>query len=393
VKGRRPGGRNVAGKTIVVLGGGVGGLVAANRLRQLLPRQHRVLLIDRSAIHAFAPAFTWVMTGEQRPARIVGDLRHLQRKGIEVVLAEVTALDVERRRVYLGDQGYVYDYLVLSPGVEYSTGDIPGLGQAWTFYSLDGAEALAEELAKLQEGRIVILIPSVPYKCPAAPYEGALLLDYYFRRRGRRHSVEIAIFTPEPYPLPVAGPSVGEQVLEMLDRRGIRFTPGARVRAVDQEGRRISFADGSEAPFDLLIGVPVHGAPRLVREAGLVGPSGWIEPDPYTLTTAWEGVYALGDVTHIPLAHGLPLPKAGVFAHGEAETVARNIAAEIEGSPQRWAFDGHGQCFLETGYGRAALVQGDFFAEPAPRVELRRPGRFWHLVKAGFARWWLWRWL
>jgi sulfide:quinone oxidoreductase len=383
----------VAGKTVVVLGGGVGGVVAANRLRQLLPRQHRVVVVDRNPIHPFAPAFTWVMLGWQRAARIVGDLRHLRRRGIEVLIDEVTAIDLQRRRLLLTRGELPFDYLVLSPGVEYGTGDIPGLARAWTFYHLDGAEALRDELEKLREGRIVILIPSLPYKCPAAPYEAALLLDYYYRRRGLRQQVDIRLFTPEPQPLPVAGPQVGEQVLEMLSAREIWFGPRMQVQAVDQDARTLTFADGSQVPFDLLIAVPVHSAPRLVREAGLVGEKGWVEVERQTLATAWEGVYAIGDVTHIPLANGLPLPKAGVFAHAQAEVVARNIAAQVEGRPQLYAFAGHGQCFLETGYHRAALVQGDFLAEPAPRVSLRPPSLFWHLVKAGFARWWLWRWL
>ncbi len=382
----------MAGKTVVVFGGGVGGVVAAHRLRRLLPHQHRVVVVDRSPMHTFAPAFTWVMLGERRPAQVVADLRALRRQGIEVMLDEVTAVDLEGRRLIMTQGEVQFDYLVLAPGAEYGTGGIPGLAQAWTFYHLDGAEALRDELAKRQEGRIVILVPALPYKCPAAPYEGALLIDHYYRRRGLRHQVEIHLITPEPHPLPVAGPEVGAQVMEMLAAREIRFSPNMQVQAVDQEKKTLVFADGSQVPFDLLIAVPVHSAPAVVREAGLIGPSGWVEVDPHTLTTPWEGVYAVGDVTYIPLANGLPLPKAGVFAHAQAEVVARNLAAKIQGEAEAWRFGGQGQCFLETGFRRAALAQGEFYTHPAPRVKMRPPSPLWYWAKRGLAWWWLRRW-
>jgi sulfide:quinone oxidoreductase len=380
------------GKTIAIFGGGVGGVVAAHRLRRLLPPEHRVVVVDRSPMHVFAPALTWVMLGLRRPAQVVADLRALRRRGIEVILDEVTAIDVHQRLLVMTQGELSFDYLVLSPGAEYGTGGIPGLAQAWTYYHLDGAEALRDQLAGLQEGRVVILIPSLPYKCPAAPYEGALLLDWYYRRLGRRQQVEIHIVTPEPHPLPVAGPQVGAQLAEMLTARQIIFSPNAQVQAVDQDRKVVQLANGAEVPFDLLIAVPVHSAPAVVREARLTGPSGWVEVDPHTMATSWEGVFAIGDVTYIPLAHGLPLPKAGVFAHGQAEVVARNLASHLLGRAAGWAFDGRGQCFLETGFGRASLAYGHFYAQPAPQVRVRGPSPLWHWAKRGFAWWWLRHW-
>ncbi len=382
----------MAGKKVVVLGGGIGGVVAANRLRRLLPREHQVVVIDRLPLQPFPPAFTWVMLGYSRPTQIVADLRSLRRRGIEVLIDEVVAIDLERRRLLMTQGEQEFDYLILSPGAEYGTGEIPGLAGAWTFYHLDGAAALQVELAQIKEGRIVILVPSVPYKCPAAPYEAALLIDAHYRRQGIREEVEIHIFTPEPQPLPVAGPEAGTALAQILASRDISFFPRMQVKAVDQEAKTISFADGSQASFHLLIAIPVHSAPRVIREAGLIGPSGWIEVDPATMATSWEGIYAIGDVTYIPLANGLPLPKAGVFAHGQAEVVARNLAAQLEGRSPAWTFGGQGQCFLETGFRRAALAQGDFYAHPAPRVKLRSPSPFWYWAKRGFAWWWLRHW-
>lgn len=382
----------MAGKTVAVLGGGIGGVVVANRLRRLLGREHRVALVDRSPIHSFPPSFLWVMLSRRDPGRISRDLSRLRRKGIDFICSEVKGIDLEGRQVVLQKGELTWDYLVVALGAQYSAQEIPGLGTAFTYYTLEGADGLREELEGFKAGRIVIVVSSLPYRCPAAPYEGALLLDDHFRRRRLRDQVEISLYTPEPFPLPVAGEALGEQVIEMLRSRGIGFHPQMRLKSVDPRSRRLSFQDGAEAPYDLLIATPVHRVPDVVCEAGLAQQGGWVPVDRETLATQFEGVYALGDITHIPLAHGLPLPKAGVFAHGEAEVVARNIAAEIKGLGERWAFGGEGACFLETELNRAAYAEGRFFAEPTPQVKLYPPGVLRHWAKVGFERLWLWRW-
>ena len=382
----------MAGKTVVVLGAGVGGLVAATRLRGLLSKEHRVVLVERNVWHTFAPGFLAVMLGKKSVQQISRDLRRLERKGIEFVPAEIVGIDVAGRKVRLHDRELGFDYLILALGVQYSTGGIPGLATAYTYYHAEGAEAMTGQLEKLTSGHVAIVVPGVPYKCPAAPYEGALLIDDYYRKKGRRKEVEVHLFTPEPAPLPVAGQAVGHEVTELLTERGIWFSPNATLKAVDPKAHKLLFEDGSDAPCDLVVGVPFHETPTLVREAGLAAEGGWVEVDRETLETAHEGVFAIGDVNNVRLANGKSLPKAGVFAHGEAEVVARNVAAEITGGQDLWAFGGEGACFLETGGGKAAYVSGRFFAEPEPEVELRGPGRFWRWAKEGFIRSWLWRW-
>jgi sulfide:quinone oxidoreductase len=332
------------------------------------------------------------MLGHKVAEQISRDLRRLGRKGIDFIAAEISGIDLSHRTVHLSGQELTYDYLVLAMGAQYSAGDIAGLATAYTYYTLEGAEALREELAGFKSGRIAIVVPGLPYKCPAAPYEGALLLDHYFRRARLRSDVEIRLFTPEPAPLPVAGKAVGQEVTELLAHREVGFSPNSRLQSVDPAAKKLAFEDGSEAPYDLLIGVPLHEAPTVVREAGLAEQGGWVKVDRDTLATEFEGVYAVGDMTAIPLASGKMLPKAGVFAHGEAEVVARNIAAEISDGRTRWAFGGEGACFLETGFGKAAYVKGNFFAEPEPELQMRRPGFLWRWVKEGFVRTWLWRW-
>ena len=384
--------RIAVGRTVAILGGGVGGLVAANRLRRLLPREHRVVLVDRTVWHTFAPGYTAVMLGKKVAEQISGDLRRLSRKGIEFIAAEISGIDLSSKTVHLSGQELTNNYLIVAMGTQYTAGEIPGLGTAYTYYTLEGAEGLREEIATFRSGRIAIVVPGLPYKCPAAPYEGSLLLDHYFRQKRLRAEVEVRLFTPEPAPFPVAGRALGQEVTEILAGREVRFSPNSRLQSVDPEAKKLSFQDGTDAAYDLLIGVPLHEVPTVVREAGLAEEGGWIKVDRETLATSHEGVYAIGDVTGIPLANGLMLPKAGVFAHGEAEVVVRNIAAEICGSGTRWEFGGKGSCFLETGFGKSAYVTGNFYAEPDPEVKMRQPSFLWRWVKEGFVRTWLWRW-
>ena len=192
--------------------------------------------------------------------------------------------------------------------------------------------------------------------------------------------------------MPVAGPEVSKQVRQMVESKGIVYHPEHSVTQVDAAKKHISFANGTSAEFDLLVYVPPHRAPPVVKEAGLVGPSGWVTVDRTTLATSFAGVFAIGDVTGIPLKIGKPLPKAGVFAHGQAEVVARNIAAEINAAPAGARFLGHGECFLETGAGRAGMGSGNFYAEPTPQIALRPPGQLLHLGKLLYEKYWLYRW-
>lgn len=381
----------MTGKTVLILGAGTGGLVAANRLRRMLGREHRVILVDRSPIYYFAPSFTWVMTGQRTPSRIARDLRKLAKKGIEFITGDIRAIDTARKRVLVNEQTIAYDYLVIALGVDYSADEIPGLHRAWTFYHVDGAEALADELPKLRSGRIAIVVGALPYKCPPAPYEGALLIDDYFRKRKLRDQIDIHVYTPEAVPLTAAGQGAGEMVLGLLARQGIGFTGGASVKSVNQEKRTLNFTDAAHEDFDLLIATPVHKVPAMLIESE-VSRGSWLSVDRETLATEFEDVYAIGDVNEIPIAEGMMLPKAGVFAHGEAEVVSRNIAAEINEGQPIWAFGGQGACFMETGRGRGCYISGNYFTEPKPAVAVRGEGRFSHWSKAGFERVWLWRW-
>ncbi len=378
--------------TVAILGGGIGGVVAARRLRSLLDPVARVVLVERLPLQAFPSSYTWVMTGRRRPAAITRDLRKLRRKGIEVVEGSVEVIDVPARRVATTDGEITYDYLVVALGAELAPEAIEGLSEdAFGYYQVGEAERLHRELADFGGGRVAVVVTSLPYKCPAAPYEGAMLLETLFRKRGIRNRVEISLSTPEPQPLPVAGPALGAAVTGMLREKGIAYATGRKTTKVDRQAREIVFEDGSREKYDLLIAIPPHRPPRVVRESPIAGATGWASVDPGTLQTAYEGVYAIGDATAIPLSDGLLLPKAGVFAHREAEIVAHNIAAQVSGSAKKRHFDGSGSCFLESGDGRVGMARGNFYASPR-NIRFAKPAPWWSLSKLAFERWWLYKW-
>ncbi|MBI5287730.1 MAG: NAD(P)/FAD-dependent oxidoreductase [Chloroflexi bacterium] len=378
--------------SVVILGGGIGGVVAAREVRSAIPADTRVILVDRQPIQSFPPSYTWVMTGQRQPAAISRDLRGLRRKGIEVVEGSASTVDVAGRRISGEGFEVAFDYLVVALGAELAPEAVPGLaGEAFSYYRLADAERLRDELETFNGGKVALLIPSLPYKCPAAPYEGAMLLDALFRNRGIRNRVELSLSTPEPQPLPVAGSALGQAVVSMLERKEIAYHPQRKTTEIDRAAREIVFEDGAREAYDLLIAVPPHRPPAIVRESQIAGPAGWAKVDSGLLLTDAPQVYAIGDVTAIPLFDGMMLPKAGVFAHAEANVVAHNIAAEIRGDDERRRFDGHGYCFLEVGGGKAASANGDFYGQPR-QVAMKDPTRLRRLGKMLFERWWLWKW-
>lgn len=383
-------------KTIVILGAGVGGLVAANELRQLLPPRHRIALVERNEVHAFAPSFLWVMTGRRRPGKIVRPVRTMLRPGVDFVHADVLAIDTGRALIETSGGTLNYDYLIVSLGADLAPESIPGLsGAAHTFYTLDGAAGLHTALQGFRAGRVAVVVASMPYKCPGAPLEAAMLIADFFRRNGRRGGVDIGLFTPEPQPMPVAGPALGQAAAGMLNSRGITYHPLHKLEAIDPERKEMSFEGKGGIPYDLLVAIPPHRTPEAARQSPLANESGWIPVDRSSLKTRIDNVYAIGDVTSIPIPGRwkpdvpLMLPKAGVFAHAQASVVAHRIAASVSGRETSISFCGDGYCMLEAGNDLAGFAYGNFFAAPSPDVRLKRIGRAWHIGKVLFEKWWL----
>lgn len=380
-------------KTVLILGGGVGGLVTANTLRKSLGKEHRIILIDQEKQHKFTPSFLWLMTGLRKPEKICRDLNSLRKKGIEFVEGEISRIDPGNKTVNVNGNKYSGDYVVISLGANLVPDSVPGLETiGHNFYTMEGAEGLRDALRNFKGGDLVVLITSIPYKCPAAPYEAAMLLEYDCRKRKIRDDVNISLYAAEPGPLGVAGKELSAAVRKMVEDKGIDFYPEHHLESVGIKEKMLHFSNGTEVHFDFLAYVPKHEAPKVVREAGLVGESGWVKVDRNSMETEFPGVFSIGDVTGIPLALGKPLPKAGVFAHYQAEVVAHNIAVDITGKGKPKQFSGAGECFIEIGDGKAGFARGNFYAEPLPKIKMYRPGRYWHAGKVLFEKDWLRRW-
>lgn len=376
-------------QTILVLGGGTGGIVTANRLRRRLPARHRVVLVDRNADHLFQPSLLWLLDGSRRPEQITRPLHKMLRKGIEVVVDEIQTIDPANRTVQVDGESLAGDWVVVSLGAELAPETIPGMAEAgFNLYSAKGAKGSRGALETFRSGRIVVLTAAPAYKCPAAPYEASMLLASELKRH-RSADIEIALYTAEPRPMGVAGAHVSEAVEQMVKSHGIERFPGHQISEVNPQTTTLIFSNGVTSSYDLLAYVPPHRPPSVVRDSALAGDGGWIDVDRHTLATDFERIYAIGDVTRIPLQVSKPLPMAGTFAHTQAEVVADNIASAILDKNTASRFDGHGSCFVEVGDGRAGFGAGNFFAEPTPRIKLRNPSRRWHWGKVVLEKTWL----
>jgi sulfide:quinone oxidoreductase len=381
-------------KTVLILGGGWGGLTAAHHLRDLLPSNHRILVIERSTTFSLGVSNLGLMTGTRQSVdQIRRDMARLKRPGIEWIHAQVQEVDPETRTVETDAGTLTGDYLVLALGAELVPESVPGFSEsAFNLFEPDGAAALHDRLERLDGGRITVLVAGAPFRCPAAPYEAAMLIEAWARDNGVRDEVEIDLYTPESIPMAVAGPVVGQGLCTLMDQRDISYHFNHQVKRIDQASRTMQFEQG-EVPFDLLVGIPPHRAPEPVRRAGLIDSSGYVPVHPQTLEilsdidtlqVQYPGVYAIGDVAAIRLLNSMFLPKAGVFAEGEARVVAEAIAADIEGTGRSGVYDGDGFCYVEVGDGEAAYGSGDFYAYPGPRVTLEDPSTSALRAKQGY---------
>jgi len=366
----------------LILGGGFGGISAANALRRLVPPEHEVAVVDQTSHFYVGAGKTWIALGERTYEQISRPRAELLVPGVRLVQARVAALELAERRVITEQGALRFDQLVIALGADLNPAAVPGLAAAaHTFYTVEGAERLRPVLERFSGGDLVILIPKAPFKCPPAPYEAAMLLHAAFTARGLAGKARIAICTVEPAPMPTAGPEIGQYIRSELAQRGIDYQPQKKTVRVDGAARRVVFEDGGEARYDLLVAIPPHEAPKVVRDAQLTNASGWIPVDPQTLqvkTVAGE-VYAVGDVTVVPLPGrykpdvALSLPKAGVFAEAQGRVVAHQIAAKLLGAVPKETFDGAGYCYLETGGGRAVKADGSFFELPHPGMRKQLP--------------------
>jgi len=310
----------------------------------------------------------------------------------------VESIDIANRRVGLRrGRDLAFDALVVALGASLDSTLVSGLQEALhgpnagQYYTLDGAVEMRHKLRHFDHGKICVLVSRTPFRCPAAPYEGALLLADLCVERGIRDDVQIDVFTPEGLPMTVAGPAVGQELVTLLAQRGILFRPKMEVQVINAQSQELAFASGEHVTYDFLVAIPPHRAPRPVAETGL-GPQGWIPVDRTTLRSAVEGVWAIGDVAAVPLVNGLFLPKAAVFAEGESEVVAAEVARHLGYEIEPQGYTGKGGCWVEVGNSEAAYGAGNFFAEPSPLVELQPPSGEHHKEKEQQERSWIEEW-
>jgi sulfide:quinone oxidoreductase len=376
-------------KRIVILGGGTGGTIVANRLRRRLgANEAEIHVVDRDDRHIYQPGLLFVPFGLADPAKLVRPRGKQLRSNIELHTGEIDRVELQDQEVHLTTGATLpYDVLVVASGVELQPEETEGL--VWsdtvhTFYELNRAVALRDALARFDGGRLVVDIVDMPIKCPVAPIEFVFLADWWLRRRGLRERSQIVLATPLDgcFTKPIAS----KHLTHLLADKNIELEVEFAAGEVDGANGRVLSYDGRELPFDLLVAIPLHGGPAYVgRSPGLGDPLGFVPVDQHTLQTARPNVFALGD------AANLPTSKAGSAVHFQSELLAENVLRFLAGRPLAAEYDGHVNCFIETGGHKALLIDFNYDLEPVPGhypgavgLPLLRESRLDHLGKLAF---------
>jgi sulfide:quinone oxidoreductase len=344
---------------VVVLGAGFGGLEVATRLSGRFGTDLDLVLIDREDGFVFGFSKLDVMFGRTEPDAVRHPYRDVVRPGLRFVQTTIRSIDPSARRVSTDAGSFEADILVVALGADLDPGATPGLVEAGhEFYTVDGAFGLRDVLANFAGGQVIVGVTSTPFKCPPAPSETALLMHDWLTERGLRGRSPLSLVMPLPVPIPPS-PAASEALLGAFSERDIEWHGERAVRSLDPARKVAELSDGSEMPYDLFLGIPVHRAPQVVVESGMTV-DGWIPVDSLTLETAYPGVYAIGDVTSVGT------PKAGVFSEGQAGVVADAIAAQIAGDGAAATYDGRGICYLEFGDDEVARVEVTFVRGQPP---------------------------
>ncbi|MDE1724434.1 MAG: NAD(P)/FAD-dependent oxidoreductase [Thaumarchaeota archaeon] len=353
---------------IVILGGGFGGLAAANELRENLTQDTRITIIDKKDWFMMDLVKLWIINGTRNFESSKRSLENVTKKGIEFVNESVLKIDPTNKVIRTKYRQFHYDYLIIALGVELAPEQIPGLKEnGFILYDINDVPKIRDTIRNMKSGKIVMAITGLPYKCPPAPFEAALLIRSVLEETGASDSVQMDFYSPTPITLPAGGPKVSEDILQILESKKIEFH--GNHKTVSVESNKIKF-ENSETTFDILISVPPHKIPSVVIESGFADVGKFVSVDK-TCKTSYDRVYAIGDVNQIMVTDKIAVPKAGIFAETEGITVARNIISQIKHELEHDTFDGKGGCFLETGKRTAGYIQVDMFATPDPLTELK----------------------
>jgi len=376
-------------KRIVIVGGGTAGTLMANKLVRALPeREWAVTVVDQDDLHIYQPGLLFLPFGQYRDQDLIRPRTKLMDARVDLRLSGIDRIAADEKKVVLtGGEKLPYDLLILATGSRILPEQTPGLtGPGWgktafDFYTLQGAQALREALFNFQGGRVVLNVAEMPIKCPVAPLEFLFLADAFFTERGIRNKVEIAYATPleGAFTKPRASAAFGD----MLKKRGIEVIPEFSLSEVDTERKVLKSYDGRESDYDLLVSIPLHGGAEVISQSGLGDAGGWIPTDRNTLQMkAFSNGFALGDATDLPAS------KAGAVAHFEGDVLFDNVLRYIAGRPLEPAFDGHANCFVETGHGKAMLIDFNYTTEPLPgRFPLPTVGPFTLLEESAVNHW------
>jgi sulfide:quinone oxidoreductase len=368
---------------VLVLGAGFGGLELSCLLSERLADEVEVVLIDQNDAFIFGFSKLDLLFGNSSREGVMLPYRLLARPSVLFRQEQVLSIDPTARAVVTDTSTYDADFIVVALGADYDPASTPGFVEGgFEYYSLAGAERLRDHLPSFTGGKILLAVLSIPFKCPPAPYEGALLLHDHLVQRGIRDRTQIHVISPQPAPIPVS-PEASEAVEWAMAERGIAYTKRHRVYGIDPAEKVAHLKDHDE-PYDLFIGIPVHTVPDVVTRSGLTE-NGWVKVDPLTLATEFPGVYALGDCTETGI------PKAGVFAESAARAVADSIVSSVTGGGAE-PYDGTGLCFVEMGEGKVGRVDVHFRAPGGPTAPLLGPAERYAADKAEFgavrrARW------
>ncbi len=380
-------------KRILILGAGTGGTLIANKLRRRFGAETEITVVDKDDRHVYQPDLLFVPFGLVAPNSICRPRSKQLRRGIEFRLGEVERVEIEKNTVKLKDgEALPYDVLIVASGVELLPEETEGLtGPGWgdsafIYYSVEGAAALRKAMEGFEGGRLVVNIVDMPIKCPVAPLEFCFLSDWWLQKRGLRGKTEIVLATPldGAFTKPVAAKMLGE----LLEKKKILVETEFAAGRVDGEARKLYSWDEREIAYDLLVSIPLHGGSAFVEGSGLGDELGFVNVDQNTLQTkAAANVFALGDATNVPTS------KAGAVAHFQAETLIENIDRFLAGKELEKSFDGHANCFIETGFSKALLLDFNYEVEPLPGkfpfpvigpMALLKESRLDHLGKLAF---------
>ncbi|HOK60239.1 MAG: FAD/NAD(P)-binding oxidoreductase [Tenuifilum sp.] len=354
-------------KKIVILGAGTGGTIMANKLRKVLERDEwSITVVDKDPNHYYQPGFLFIPFGIYSKHDVVKPKASFIPAGVKFIVNDIDRVEPDKNTVYLTNgQILEYDFLIVATGTHINPAETPGLlGREWRksifdFYTHEGAVALSTFLKTWEGGDMVINIAELPFKCPVAPLEFAFLADEFFVKKGIRDKVNIY------YTTPLSGaftkPKSSKMLGELLKEKNIQIIPDFYLERVDDENKKIISYDGREVKFDLLTIIPVNMGADWVARSGMGDDMNYIATDKYTLRSEkWENIFVLGDASNIPTS------KAGSVVHFASDVLFENLMAAIEGRPLIAKFDGHSNCYIETGFGKGSLIDFNYETEPLP---------------------------